>query len=100
MNQKSIVPSYLEPVAEASQTCLTDNLSKGELEDFIVQFDMDAEPEIATLDQLDNYINENQNNQKLDLDLIHAAEASITSVKYEMIFCLQEAGIDVDFTVW
>lgn len=101
LNQKSIGPSHLEPVPSASQTCLTDNLSKGELKDFIVQFDTDAETEIATLDQLDKFINENQNSQKLDLDLIHAAEASITSIKYEeIIFCFQDAGIDVDFPVW
>jgi len=89
-----------EPETPTCETCFTDIMSQEELDDFITEFDLNVESEITTLEQLCEFIQEEQGVEDLNFVLLVAAQASISEEQYEaLIECLQDVGLDVGFTL-
>jgi len=91
-----------QPVIPTCEDCFTDNLSSSEIEAFIIALNgiLNGTGGLETLEQLCEFIEQNQGTSELNDQLISAAESTLSEEQYQaLIECLHDAGIDVDFGI-
>jgi len=86
-----------QPETSPCEDCF-DIVGEGQIDNFLAAFIEAVQQQISTLEELCQYIDENQGTLELNEDLLTAAMASINEDQYnDLILCLQDAGLDVDF---
>jgi len=90
-----------QPEIPTCETCFTDILSEEELDAFITEFAIHVKGPVTTLEELCEFIEQAQGDIQLNIVLLESANAALlTEDQYiDLIECLQDAGLDVDFTI-
>ncbi len=84
------------------EDCFTSILDQEQIDAFLTTFSSEVGQEISTLEELCQYIDNNQGTPELNEDLVAAAATSgvINEGEYnDLIACLREAGFDVQIFV-
>jgi len=105
VNQQNATQSE-EPVLSECENCFINNLSEEQVSNFIIAFSLTSESQtpFQTLEQICQYIDENDGTEsgqdQLDFALSNAltsAEVGLSFEEYQSIIqCLQEAGFNVE----
>lgn len=95
----NVTQSQQQPESSPCEDCFTSILSQDQIDAFLIAFSNAVEQNILTLEELCQYIDNNQGTEELDRALIGAAASSEVFSEQEysdLIACLQDAGFDVN----